>query len=130
MKKLIIAAMVFTLALPLAACQATDVVGKVAVTSFEAVLNKIPDKVASDEINNGWSLESPTGERFVWSKDFSKEGNPDIMLEFDAKPFINAGLFSDAFRISSTALLILTSLSGDISNPIRACETGTSPFTL
>ncbi|HWQ29494.1 MAG TPA: hypothetical protein VN549_00775 [Negativicutes bacterium] len=92
MKKLIIAAMVFTLALPLAACQATDVVGKVAVTSFEAILNKVPDKVASDEINNGWSLESPTGERFVWSKDFSKEGNPDIMLEFDAKPFINAGL--------------------------------------
>jgi hypothetical protein len=92
MKKLIIIGLVLITALSLAACQATDVVGKVAVTSFEAVLNKIPDKVTSDEVNNGWSLASPTGERFVWSKDFSKEGNPDIMLEFDAKPFINAGL--------------------------------------
>jgi hypothetical protein len=92
MKKLIITGLVLILALSLAACQATDVVGKYAVTSFEAVLNKIPDKITSDEVNNGWSLASPTGERFVWSKDFSKEGNPDIMLEFDAKPFINAGL--------------------------------------
>jgi hypothetical protein len=92
MKKLVIIALVLSLAVSLAACQATDVVGKVAVTSFEAVLNKIPDKIASDEVNNGWSLASPTGERFVWGKDFSKEGMPDIMLEFDAKPFINAGL--------------------------------------
>ena len=92
MKKLIIIGLVLSMAVSLAACQATDVVGKVAVTSFEAVLNKIPDKITSDEVNNGWSLTSPTGERFVWGKDFSKEGAPDIMLEFDARPFINAGL--------------------------------------
>ncbi len=91
-KKLMAVGLAVTMAISLAACQATDVVGKVAVTSFEAVLNKIPDKITSDELNNGWSLESPTGERFVWSKDFSKAGNPDIMLEFDAKPFIAAGL--------------------------------------
>lgn len=92
MKKLIIIGLVLSLAVSLAACQATDVVGKIAVTSFEAVLNKVPDKITSDEVNYGWSLTSPTGERFVWSKDFSKEGNPDIMLEFDVKPFVNAGL--------------------------------------
>lgn len=91
-KKIIAVGLAVIMAVSLAACQATDVVGKVAVTSFEAVLNKIPDKITSDEVNNGWSLESPTSERFVWSKDFSKAGNPDIMLEFDAKPFINAGL--------------------------------------
>jgi len=92
MKKLITAALVIMTAVSVAACQATDVVGKVAVTSFEAVLNKVPDKVTSDEANNGWSLTSPTGERFVWGKDFSKTGMPDLMLEFDAKPFIDAGL--------------------------------------
>ncbi len=92
MKKIIVIGLVLMMVVSLAACQATDVVGKVAVTSFEAVLNKIPDKVAFDEVNNGWGLTSPTGERFVWGKDFSKEGMPDLMLEFDAKPFINAGL--------------------------------------
>ena len=91
-KKITVIGLAITVALSLAACQTTDVVGKIAVTSFEAVLNKVPDKVTSDEINNGWSLASPTGERFVWSKDFSKEGNPDIMLEFDSRPFIAAGL--------------------------------------
>lgn len=92
MKKVFAIGLAVTMAVSLAACQATDVVGKVAVTSFEAVLNKVPDKITSDEANNGWSLASPTGERFIWSKDFSREGNPDIMLEFDAKPFIDAGL--------------------------------------
>lgn len=92
MKKVFAIGLAVTMALSLAACQAADVVGKFAVTSFEAVLNKVPDRITSDEVNNGWSLASPTGERFVWSKDFSKEGNPDIMLEFDAKPFIDAGL--------------------------------------
>lgn len=92
MKRLIIIGLVLSLAISLAACQATDVVGKIAVTSFEAVLNKTPDKVTSDEANNGWSLTSPTGERFLWGKDFSKDGTPDLMLEFDAKPFVTAGL--------------------------------------
>lgn len=74
------------------ACQATDVVGKVSSTSFQAVLEKIPDQIQADDANNGWALTSPTGERFIWSKDFSSQGTPDAMLEFDAKPFIDAGL--------------------------------------
>ena len=76
----------------LSACQQADVVGKVSSKSFEAVLKKIPDNIKSDDANNGWALTSPTGERFIWSKDFSTEGKPDAMLEFDAKPFIDAGL--------------------------------------
>lgn len=92
MKKLLITGLVLIMALSLAACQAADVVGKFAVTSFEALLNKIPDNITSDDANNGWSLTSPTGERFIWGKDFSNEGTPDLMLEFDAQPFINAGL--------------------------------------
>lgn len=109
MKKLIIIGLVLLMVVSLAACQATDVVGKVAVTSFEAVLNKIPDKITSDEANNGWSLTSPTGERFVWGKDFSKEGMPDIMLEFDARPFINAGL--DVNKLPKETYLYVSSMN-------------------
>jgi len=79
MKKLIIIGLVLSMAVSLAACQATDVVGKIAVTSFEAVLKSESDKITSDEANNAWSLTSP-------------RGAPDIMLEFDSKPFIDAGL--------------------------------------
>ncbi|MHB1391878.1 MAG: hypothetical protein ACYCYE_02185 [Clostridia bacterium] len=92
MKKLIIISLILIMAVSLAACQATDVVGKVAVTSFEAILNTVPDKVTFDDTNNGWSLASPTGERFIWGKDFSMENMADVMMEFDAKPFTNAGL--------------------------------------
>ena len=108
MKKLVVAGLALIMSVSLAACQATDVVGKVAVTSFEAVLNKIPDKITSDEVNNGWALESPTGERFVWGKDFSKESMPDLMLEFDAKPFINAGL--DVNKLPSETYLYVSGM--------------------
>ncbi|MDD3439249.1 MAG: hypothetical protein PHI04_07535 [Clostridiaceae bacterium] len=91
MKKYLVIILVLTAALSLAACQATDVVGKFAVTSFEALLNKIPENITSDEVNNGWALTSPTDERFIWGKDFSSEGTPDVMLEFDSQPFIDAG---------------------------------------
>jgi hypothetical protein len=89
-KKFIIAAMVLTVIFTLAACQATDVVAKVSVTSFEAVVNKLGDKVAFDQANNAWAITSPTGERFLLGKDFS--GNLDTRHELDAQPFLNAGL--------------------------------------
>ncbi|SHO51372.1 hypothetical protein [Anaerocolumna xylanovorans] len=70
-----------------------DVVGKESITSFEKVLNTIPDKVKADEMNAGWSLEAPDGSvRFIWSEDYSKSPLHDVMLEFDAAPFVNAGL--------------------------------------
>ena len=92
MKKLIIIVLGLTLAISLTACQATDVVGKGAVTSLEAVISNLPEPVSTDEVNNGWSLKSPGGERFVLSKDFSSEAKPDLMMEFKAKPFLDAGL--------------------------------------
>lgn len=92
MKKQILLTLALTTVLIFTACAATDVVGQTAMTSFDAVLKKIPDQVKADEANNGWSLTSPTGERFVWSKDFSGTNTPDAMIEFDAKPFVDAGL--------------------------------------
>jgi len=92
MKKMMALVMVLALVFALAGCQSTDVVGKVSITSFESVLNTMGDKVTEDEMNGGWSLESAGGERFVWSKDFSAEKKPDLMMELDATPFLNAGL--------------------------------------
>ena len=92
MKTKIIAVLLMIVSvLTITACQSTDVVGKYASSSFEALLKKIPDSVSYDNSNNGWSLVSPTGERFIWSKDLSVSSS-DVMLEFDAKPFIDAGL--------------------------------------
>lgn len=75
------------------ACSSLDVVGKESVTSFERVLNALPDGVRSDEANGGFSLSAPDGTaRFIWSKDYSKSPLHDVMLELDVQPFIDAGL--------------------------------------
>ncbi len=69
-----------------------DVVAKVAVTSFEAVIKAIPDKVTFDGAKEGWAIKGLDGkDRIIISKDFSSK-NPDISLELDAAPFIKAGL--------------------------------------
>lgn len=77
----------------LTACAQTDVIGKVAKTSFESVLKVIPNQVVADEMNGGWSLSAPDNSaRFIWSKDYSKSPQHDVMIEFDSAPFIAAGL--------------------------------------
>ncbi len=89
-KRIIMAAMALTVVFALSACQLTDVVAKGSVASFDTVVSRLGDKVTSDEEFNAWALTSPTGERFLLGKDFS--GNIDTMQEFDAQPFLNAGL--------------------------------------
>ncbi len=77
----------------LSACAQTDVVGKTAKTSFANVLKAMPDQLEEDEMNGGWSLSAPDqSARFIWSKDYSKSPIHDVMIEFDAAPFIEAGL--------------------------------------
>ena len=79
--------------LALVGCKQLDVVGKESVASFGAVLNAIPDKVQVDEMNAGWSLSAPVDTvRFIWSEDYSKSPLHDVMIELDARPFIDAGL--------------------------------------
>jgi hypothetical protein len=79
-------------------CSALDVVGKGAVAAFGKVLDAAPGGASRDEANGGWSLAAPDGSaRFIWSEDYSKSPSYDIMVEFDAKPFIDAGL--DAGRL-------------------------------
>jgi len=93
--KIIIASISLLIIGSLTACTQTDVIGKVAKTSFESVLKKIPNQVKSDEVNGGWSLSAPDNSaRFIWSKDYSKSPLRDVMIEFDSAPFIAAGLDS------------------------------------
>lgn len=76
-----------------AACAQLDVVGKESVNSFSAVLDASGDNVEADDLNAGWSLKAPDGAaRFIWSEDYSISPIHDVMLEFDAQPFIDAGL--------------------------------------
>jgi len=70
-----------------------DVVGQQSITSFDEVLKTIPEEVKSDDLNAGWSLTAPDDSaRFIWSADYSKSPSYDVMLEFDAQPFLDAGL--------------------------------------
>ncbi|MDR1826789.1 MAG: hypothetical protein LBR29_00500 [Methylobacteriaceae bacterium] len=70
-----------------------DVVGKASVDSFEALLKAVPDNVSADKQNAGWSLKAPDGSaRFFWSADYGKSPLYDVFIQFDAKPFVDAGL--------------------------------------
>jgi hypothetical protein len=92
-KKIILAGTALLFLVVLSGCQQTDVVGKTSITSFDAVLQAIPNQIVEDEINGGWALSAPDGTaRFIWSKDYSSSTPHDVMLEVAAEPFIEAGL--------------------------------------
>jgi hypothetical protein len=93
-----------------------DVIGKGSEKSFEAILNILPDAIKADETNAGWSLEAPDKSvRFIWSEDYKKSPVYDVMLEFDAKPFIDAGLdeskLPDRYIRDDESLIIGSKLS-------------------
>jgi hypothetical protein len=90
-KKLAFITLTLTVATGFVGCSGADVVGKTAITSFDAVVNKLGDQVSFDEGKNHWVLTSPTGETFELSKDFSSNVS-DASVEFDAAPFVAAGL--------------------------------------
>jgi hypothetical protein len=78
-------------ALLFAGCAALDVVGRTAVSTFQALLEAEPGSVTRGGAPDRWVFTSPGGERFEWSLDFSSAG-PDFLVVFDAAPFIAAGL--------------------------------------
>lgn len=89
-KLIIVTAIVMVLVFTLTACQKTDVIGKYSKTSFEALLSKLGHNVKADKPTKSWYLTSPGGERFIWGK--GAAGVYIAAIEFDAAPFINAGL--------------------------------------
>ena len=92
MKKTVKITAFFTI-LAITACSKLDVVGNDSVRAFNDLLQSAPQLVKEDSANNGWLLSAPDGgARFIWSKNFAESSRFDVMLEFDAAPFIAAGL--------------------------------------
>ena len=90
-KKYIIGALAITGLLTLSACAKTDIVAKVALSSFEKIT--VLSDVTKDKNLSGWSLSSPDKTaRFIWSLDYKLSAPHDVMIETDAAPFIAAGL--------------------------------------
>lgn len=73
----------------LGSCGETDVVGRVAKTSFDALLDASSDRVSP--VEGGWTLASPEGDEFRLSADFSTPRG-DAEFSFDLAPFLAAGL--------------------------------------
>jgi hypothetical protein len=81
------------LAVAAVSCSKLDVVGNDSVRAFDALLKNAPQLVSEDKANKGWSISAPDGSaRFIWSRNFAESSPFDVMLEFDAAPFIAAGL--------------------------------------
>jgi hypothetical protein len=79
--------------LAITACSKLDVVGNDSVRAFNELLKNVPHLVSEDAANGGWSFSAPDGSaRFIWSRNFAESSPFDVMLEFDAAPFIAAGL--------------------------------------
>lgn len=81
------------LGLTLVSCRNLDVVGNDSIKSFDALLQQGSLSVVPDQMNSGWSLSAPDNRaRFIWSWNFAESPLHDLMLEFDAAPFVAAGL--------------------------------------
>jgi hypothetical protein len=90
--KILFAGLAALLSLPVS-CGKLDVVGKDSVRSFQALLQTIPGGAATDDQNRGWTLSAPDqSARFIWSKNFRESPLHDVMIVFDAAPFLAAGL--------------------------------------
>ena len=101
-----------------AACQQTDVIGNGSVASFQKVADVLSDNIQADEANAGWALTAPDGSaRFIWSSDYSRSPLYDVSLEFDAQPFIDAGLDVSKLpdgMVSGDKIIVGTNLGEDI----------------
>ncbi|MDR0290571.1 MAG: hypothetical protein LBI06_06515 [Treponema sp.] len=96
-------------------CGKLDVVGNDSMRAFGDLLQNSPQLVSQDNEGGGWSFTAPDNSaRFIWS-------HSNAMLEFDAAPFIAAGLdpskLPDAFSFRSGMLATGTKLGNGQSSP-------------
>jgi hypothetical protein len=75
----------------LSGCSNLDVVGKTAITTYQALLAALPEGPGLDGSTGRFFVRSPGGESFEWSSDFSADG-PDFLIALDGAPFLEAGL--------------------------------------
>jgi hypothetical protein len=106
------------LVLSMVSCGKLDVVGNDSVRSFGELLQNAPQPVLRDMVNSGWSFSAPDGSaRFIWSSNFAESPKYDVLLEFDAAPFIAAGLdpsrLPDAISFHDGKLMVGTKLGNE-----------------
>jgi hypothetical protein len=99
-------------------CEKLDVVGNDSIRSFGELLQNTTQSVSEDTMNGGWSLSAPDNTaRFIWSRNYAESSLYDVMLEFDAAPFIAAGLnlsrLPDHFTFYENILMAGTKLGND-----------------
>jgi hypothetical protein len=86
---IVIGVLVALLVFSAVSCGKLDVVGNDSVRAFGELLKTQP----VSEVNKGWALSAPDNSaRFVWNCILADNPLYDVMLEFDAAPFIAAGL--------------------------------------
>lgn len=117
MKKIWVLLLLIGLMLFAVGCGETDLVGKVAKSSFNALTAELKDKVVAVENPSGFELVSPEGQVFFISAtpEIDKD---DLKFKINAAPFIAAGL--DPAKLGegygydeSTDTLMITSDLGD-----------------
>jgi len=85
------------------ACSKLDVVGNDSIRAFNDLLQSAPQLLAEDE--TAWYIIAPDSlVGFIWSKNFAESPLYDVMLEFEAAPFIAAGL--DPSRLPDNFILL------------------------
>lgn len=99
----------------LATTDPTDVIGNRSITSFNAVLSAMPGYVGKDGASGGWAITSPLGERFIWGRNTDPGKSYDLTLEFDMKPFLDAGLDPEKLpegMVMGEKIVIVSALDG------------------
>ncbi len=76
----------------LGGCAGTDIVAKVANSSFKNVIDASAGRVGYSEKDSAWALASTAGDQVLFSSDFASADGADVTFSFDAAPFLAAGL--------------------------------------
>jgi hypothetical protein len=101
MKRIVPVLAAALLGFSLVSCGSTDIVAKVANSSFKSVIDASKDRVSYSEKDSAWVLSSEAGDKILFSTDFSANdgsgsspdmNKPDVEFSLDAAPFIAAGL--------------------------------------
>ncbi|MDR1049289.1 MAG: hypothetical protein LBL51_05990, partial [Synergistaceae bacterium] len=84
----------------------TDIIGRTAITSFEAMIDALEFPPVAEEMDKVWILTAPDGEAAFWWRAEAKEGRMfDAYLCFDAEPFVKAGLDMDKLPAEMKGML-------------------------
>jgi hypothetical protein len=133
MKKILLAGAVLGLSLSVTACaqlqNSLDVIGKSSVRALEAALNALPQGMEAEPQNGYWTIQAPDASAQVRiSRDWSQTGD-DLVLEWDAAPFLQAGLdperLPEAYGYDGTTLRLGVALEeggtpGGTGTPVEA----------